>query len=107
MTSTTLLAVIIGLIVSQSQTIREIMIIMLIGLIFDIINTWLQNTAILRYYLERKRAKPDHMKVEEVEPEVIETDDDIDEENEGSDEPDDNRQEEHSDDDNDNHTKGA
>jgi len=74
MTTTTLLAVVIGLLVTQSQTIKEIMIIMLVGLIFDIINTWLQNTAILRYYLERKKAKPLAVKAEEVDPEVIETD---------------------------------
>lgn len=77
MTTTTLLAVIIGLLVTQSPTIKEIMIIMLVGLIFDIINTWLQNTAILRYYLERKKRKPEAVEAEEVEPEIIETEDDL------------------------------
>ncbi len=54
MNATTMVAIIIALILSQSETIRQIMIILLIGLIVDIINTWLQNTGILRYYIEHK-----------------------------------------------------
>jgi preprotein translocase subunit SecF len=62
MTLTTITAVTIGLLLTTSGTIKEIMTIMLIGLMFDIINTWIQNVALLRYYLEhikgRKAAKP-------------------------------------------------
>jgi preprotein translocase subunit SecF len=57
MNITTMVAVVIALVLSQSETIRQIMIILLIGLIVDIINTWVQNTGILRYYLEQKSRK--------------------------------------------------
>ncbi|MBW2990498.1 protein translocase subunit SecF [Candidatus Woesearchaeota archaeon] len=58
MNATTLVAVIIALILSQSEIIRQIMIILLIGLLVDVINTWLQNTGLLRYYLEYKKKRP-------------------------------------------------
>lgn len=54
MTSTTLAAVTIGLIFTQSEVIRQIMIILFIGLLTDLINTWIQNVGILRLYLEKK-----------------------------------------------------
>lgn len=54
MTFSTIVAVILALIFAQSPIIKQIMIILLIGLLVDLVNTWLQNTAILRYYLERK-----------------------------------------------------
>ena len=54
MTTTTLVAVTIGLIFTQSEVIRQIMIILFIGLFADLINTWIQNVGILRLYLERK-----------------------------------------------------
>jgi preprotein translocase subunit SecF len=73
MTSTTIIAVTIGLLVTQSATVKEIMTIMLLGMIFDVINTWLQNTALLRIYMEHKKNKPSK-KVVEVEPEIIDTD---------------------------------
>ena len=54
MTLTTLVAVTIGLIFTQSEVIRQIMIILFIGLLADLIYTWIQNVGILRLYLERK-----------------------------------------------------
>lgn len=57
MTLTTLVAVIVGLIFTQSDAIRQIMIILLIGLLVDMIYTWIQNVGILRLYLERKAKK--------------------------------------------------
>ena len=54
MSSTTLIAVTIALIFTQSEVIKQIMIILLIGLLIDLINTWIQNVGILRLYLERK-----------------------------------------------------
>ncbi|RJQ19315.1 protein translocase subunit SecF [Candidatus Woesearchaeota archaeon] len=54
MTLTALSASIIGLIFTQSETIRQIMLIITIGLVFDLIYTWMQNAGILRWYLERK-----------------------------------------------------
>lgn len=54
MTLTTITATIIGLIFTQSEVIRQIMVILLIGLLADLIFTWIQNVGILRLYLERK-----------------------------------------------------
>ncbi|MBW2985577.1 protein translocase subunit SecF [Candidatus Woesearchaeota archaeon] len=53
MTITTLTVVTLALIFSQSSTIQQIMLILLIGLLVDIINTWIQNVGILRWYLEK------------------------------------------------------
>ena len=57
MNLTTIAAVTVGLLVSDSAIISQIMTIILIGLIVDIINTWIQNVFILRYYLEKKGQK--------------------------------------------------
>jgi preprotein translocase subunit SecF len=54
MTFTTIAAVIVGLALSRSDVVRQIMTIILIGCCFDILNTWIQNAAILRWYMERK-----------------------------------------------------
>ena len=54
MSLTTIAAVIVGLIVTNSNTIHQIMLIVLIGLFVDILNTWIQNVGILRMYVERK-----------------------------------------------------
>lgn len=54
MTTTTLVAVIAGLVLTNSPVIRQIMLIVLIGLLVDIVNTWIQNAAILRMYMEKK-----------------------------------------------------
>ena len=55
MNATTIVAVVVALFVSQSEVIRQIMTIILIGLIADMINTWIQNVSILRMYLDRKK----------------------------------------------------
>lgn len=57
MTVTTMSALIVAIIFVQSAVIRQIMIIVLIGLAVDIVNTWIQNVGILRYYLEKKKVK--------------------------------------------------
>ncbi|MBR9692334.1 hypothetical protein GOV07_00195 [Candidatus Woesearchaeota archaeon] len=56
MSVTSITAATIGFFVSQSTTIKQIMLIILIGLIIDIINTWLQNAGIIRMYAERREA---------------------------------------------------
>lgn len=53
-TAAALSASIVGLIFSQSETVKQIMLVITIGLAFDALYTWLQNAGILRYYLERK-----------------------------------------------------
>lgn len=57
MTITSIVAIAVALIFTQSETLRQIMLILLIGLIFDLPNTWIQNTGLLRMYLERKSRK--------------------------------------------------
>ena len=54
MTFTSMAAVVVGLLLSKSEVISQIMLILLIGLIADLFTTWIQNAAILRIYLERK-----------------------------------------------------
>ncbi|MFH1849643.1 MAG: protein translocase subunit SecF [archaeon] len=53
MTMTTIAAVTVGLIFSKSAVLQQIMTILLIGLIVDIINTWIQNVGIIRWYMDR------------------------------------------------------
>lgn len=57
MTFSTLTAVTIGFFLTTSGTIKEIMTIMIVGLLVDLVNTWIQNVAFLRYYLEHIKAK--------------------------------------------------
>ncbi len=52
-----LAAAITGLIFSESETVKQIMLVIAIGLSFDTIYTWFQNAGILRYYIERKERK--------------------------------------------------
>lgn len=56
-TATAIVAVGVAMLVTQSEVIKEIMLILLIGLAADIINTWIQNVGLLRIYLERKEKK--------------------------------------------------
>lgn len=53
MASTTLLAVGILFIASSSTVLKDIAIVLLIGLIVDLMNTWIQNARILQWHLER------------------------------------------------------
>lgn len=55
MTFTTMVAIIVALVLSKSPTITQIMTILLIGLIVDIIMTYIQNVGILRWFLEKKK----------------------------------------------------
>tara|TARA_B100000315_G_C14507891_1_gene555538 strand:- start:911 stop:1357 length:447 start_codon:yes stop_codon:yes gene_type:complete len=57
MNFTTLVAVSVALIISDSEIISQIMTIIFIGLIVDLINTWIQNVSILRYYIENGKNK--------------------------------------------------
>lgn len=54
MSITTMVALSVALIFTQSVVLKQIMIILLIGLVIDLVNTWIQNAGILRLYLERK-----------------------------------------------------
>jgi len=57
MDAAALVVIIAVLVFSQSQVIIQIMTVLLIGLIGDIIFTWIQNAGILRWYLEKKGKK--------------------------------------------------
>lgn len=57
MTFTTVSAVLVALIFGESEILREIMTIILIGLFADIINTWIQNAGIIRWWKEKQDAK--------------------------------------------------
>lgn len=54
MSLTSLAATTVGYFLSNNETIQQIMLVLSIGLVFDIIYTWVQNATILRVYLERK-----------------------------------------------------
>lgn len=55
MTTATLSAVIVALLLVNSDVVKQIMLILCIGLLVDPIMTWIQNVAILRWYLEAKK----------------------------------------------------
>ncbi|MFH1276159.1 MAG: hypothetical protein ABIH82_03535 [Candidatus Woesearchaeota archaeon] len=55
MTGTTLLVVLIAFIFAQSDVVKQIMLILLIGLMVDLVMTWIQNVGILRLFLEKKK----------------------------------------------------
>ena len=53
-TAIAILAMGIGFVMAQSDIIRQIMLILIVGLTADLVFTWIQNVGMLRYYLERK-----------------------------------------------------
>ena len=57
MTLTSLLAIIVALVVVRSFSIvlTQIFTILTIGLGFDILNTWITNVSILKWYVEKKK----------------------------------------------------
>lgn len=57
MTATTIAALIAALIISESDVITQIVQIILIGLLVDLVMTWLQNVGILRWYIEKQQSK--------------------------------------------------
>ena len=57
MTATSFAAVLTAYFVTDSDVIKQIMFILIVGLIFDVIYTWIQNAGILRWYMEWKDSK--------------------------------------------------
>lgn len=53
MTTTAIAALIVGLLVTNSLVIKEMFTILLTALIFDIIATWVMNTSLLLWYLDK------------------------------------------------------
>lgn len=55
MLNTTIVAVLVALIFVKSDVIRQIMLIVFIGLLVDMVMTWIQNVGLIRLYLEKKK----------------------------------------------------
>lgn len=54
MTAASFVAILVAYIISDSDLIKQIMFILLVGLLFDIVYTWILNAGILRWYMESK-----------------------------------------------------
>lgn len=65
MTFTAMAAVVAGLVLSGSDVLTEIMTIVLIGLFTDIINTWMLNAGILKWYVDKEAKKGKEAKNEQ------------------------------------------
>lgn len=57
MSLTAIAAVAIGYFLTDSDVIKNIMLTLMVGLLFDIPYTWIQNAGILRWYLEKKHGQ--------------------------------------------------
>ena len=57
MTFTAMAAVLVALLLTNSTVIHEMMVILFVGLIMDIVNTWLTNAGMLMWYAESKLSK--------------------------------------------------
>jgi len=56
MTLTTIAALLAAYVFAESELIKQIMLIMIIGLCFDMVFTWFMNVGILRIYLDRRES---------------------------------------------------
>ena len=54
MTLTTIGVMVVIVIAGVSPVITQIALVLLIGLLIDMVNTWLMNAGILRWYMERR-----------------------------------------------------
>jgi preprotein translocase subunit SecF len=57
MNATAFVVIILGMLLTSSDIIKQIMLILFIGMLADQINTWIQNAGILRWYMEHKAKK--------------------------------------------------
>ncbi len=57
MSLTALAATLAGLFFSQADTIKQIMLVLSVGLVFDMIHTWITNAGVLRWYIEEKQKR--------------------------------------------------
>jgi preprotein translocase subunit SecF len=85
MTLTAIAAVVVAYLITESETLKQIMLILFIGLIFDMMNTWIQNAGILLIYVERRAKKhaaatlADYKEKEEEFEEVVDLDEEAEE----------------------------
>ena len=54
MAATTITALSVVFILTPSAVLRQITLILIFGLMLDMLNTWIQNAGLLRWYMERK-----------------------------------------------------
>ncbi len=54
MSITTFTAMMVLFFVSSSKVLDDVALVIMIGMLVDIINTWIQNVGILRWYVERR-----------------------------------------------------
>ena len=54
MTIAAIAAVVIAYFSTQSEMLKQIMLILFLGLVADIINTWITNVSLLRWYVEKR-----------------------------------------------------
>ncbi|MFP4656414.1 MAG: protein translocase subunit SecF [Candidatus Woesearchaeota archaeon] len=54
MEATTVAVLVVGIVFSNSDVLIQIMTIVLIGILVDLLSTWIQNSGMLRWYLERQ-----------------------------------------------------
>ncbi len=57
MSGTTIAAVVALLVFTPQSVLTQIASVLLIGIVFDIVNTWITNAGLLRWYMERKQEK--------------------------------------------------
>ena len=57
MQATAIVALSVMFLVSPAAVLRQIAIILIIGLVLDIFNTWIQNVGVIKLYLEYKNVK--------------------------------------------------
>ena len=53
MSATTISAILVALIFVESDIVKQIMLVLFIGLLVDLVMTWIQNVGILRLYLKK------------------------------------------------------
>ncbi|MBD3259852.1 hypothetical protein GF371_04460 [Candidatus Woesearchaeota archaeon] len=64
MSCTTIAALGAGMFFAQSEVLKQVLLVLFIGLIVDLPMTWFQNAGILRWYLDRKKEQPSVSKEE-------------------------------------------
>jgi preprotein translocase subunit SecF len=60
MSATTIIATVLAFMFAESEILKQIMLIVSIGLIVDLPNTWIQNGGLLKWYFEHKHKAKEH-----------------------------------------------
>ncbi|MBI2102973.1 hypothetical protein HYT55_03985 [Candidatus Woesearchaeota archaeon] len=57
MTLTVLVVVFVGMVFANNETVRQIMLILFIGMLVDMVNSWILNVGLFRWHMERREKK--------------------------------------------------